>query len=1080
MKLGMQSGNSYGAPTFISGAPTVLPTNPNQTLAKLIVKGELGQIVQQWLVLQNKCTLGSASSCALRCQLPGIAPYHALLVMGSRQIFIRALAPKLSRNGVMVNELLLTDEQSTFEVAGHVFELIRTSKPNEVRPDNRAPLSKMKFTLARSMDTNPNRASGNAAEPVAAPIQTVRSVQPLQTQQPVSMAASTAQDSAVQARWISELIQSAMQPLERQLHEMAEPLAAVRSELNKRARRKRQQREANTTQSNPTPPTPNYTTQIDVQPQVAHLPEPIMVPIISPLVEEQLTQQSNSLSSLTERLAELKSNLVQLERTVTDGLASASQANAAASLATPDVSPRIESHLAQQSESLQHLNNRLNGVTQNIGALERVVTENFATVISTTSAPATIPTPVDMEPVHQALQKINTVTDQLQGLATQLDEVKMKLGTLEQTVQENLASTNDLKAMPTPASGAALQQLAEVTDQISLMIQAINQRQMTLVESDEAWRDQVRSQLTQMQSSVSSTESSIQTLSAQRPQILKGTCPTSAALISNGHLRNTQAAPAAAAVTLPQSNLAFEEPAAQSANASPAISVAQNVPAASTDIVAVEPVQTSWQSQVQNEFVGFAAASSIEEQTGFESSNAWQTAAPIAPEPEPAIKLPEQAAASVSEWAVEPTPAPSSEFKVEPENANFIEESIDQGPVESNVAVNELPSWWTDDDKTIYQDDSTANASTDSTWNLGSSIPPESNSEVGDLASEDDGAQASNLVSWGVDTSSFEPSAEGIEAGDAFNELANEESIAGDDESELSSLLERFGFARDDAAEASEPAIASLSEPIESIDRFASPEPEESIAYQEELIEEPLYDTTGELESISKEESYLPEITPEPEPAHIAPAHTAPALSSSSDSIADEGSEEESIEDYMKRLMARMRGGSVEEESKASTASASSNSAVTPSKPQTETTNAAGKIALPAAATERSNASTTSPFNPEEYVPKALAPEKTRNMAAMRELANTSARSAIQVSARRRYGTAIAMKLAIALIGLGVGATLVMINGLNVNIGLIATIASFMVALIWGFDAITTIRPLLFAPPETKNVEPVVMEEPQS
>ena len=1071
MKLGMQSGNSYGAPTFTSGAPTVLPTNPNQTLAKLIVKGELGQIVQQWLVLQNKCTLGSASSCALRCQLPGIAPYHALLVMGSRQIFIRALAPKLSRNGVMVNELLLTDEQSTFEVAGHVFELIRSSKPNEARTDNRAPLSKMKFTLARSMDTNPNRASGNAAEPVAAPIQTVRSVQPLQTQQPVSMAASTAQDSAVQARWISELIQSAMQPLERQLHEMVEPLAAVQSELNKRARRKRQRRESTAAQPNQAPVTPNYMTQIDVQPQVAHLPEPIMVPIISPLVEEQLTQQSNSLSSLTERLAELKSNLVQLERTVTDGLASASQANAAASLTTPDVSPRIESHLAQQSESLQHLNNRLNGVTQNIGALERVVTENFATVISTTSAPATVPTLVDMEPVHQALQKINTVTDKLQGLATQLDEVKTKLGTLEQTVQQNLASTNDLKAMPKPASGAALQQLAEVADQISLMIQAINQRQMTLVESDETWRDQVRSQLTQMQSSVSSTESSIQTLSTQRLQIIKGTCPTSAALISNGHLRNTQAAPAATAVTLPQSNLAFEEPAAQSANALPAISVAQNVPAASTDIVAVEPVQTSWQSQVQNEFVGFAAASGIEEQTGFESSAAWQTATPTAPEPEPAIKLPEQAAASVSEWAVEPAP----EFKLEPENANFIEETIDQGPVESNVAVNELPSWWTDDDKTIYQDDSTASASTDSTWNLGSSIPSESSSEVGDLASEDDVAQASNVSSWGVDTSSFEPSAEGIEAGDAFNELANEESIAGDDESELSSLLERFGFARDDAAEASEPAIASLPEPIESIDRFAAPEPAESIAYQEELIEEPLYDTTGELESISKEESYLPEIIPEPEPAHAAPA-----LSSSSDSIADEGSEEESIEDYMKRLMARMRGGSVEEESKASAASASSNSAVTPSKPQTETTNAAGKIALPAAATERSNASTTSPFNPEEYVPKALAPEKTRNMAAMRELANTSARSAIQVSARRRYGTAIAMKLAIALIGLGVGATLVMINGLNVNIGLIATIASFMVALIWGFDAITTIRPLLFAPPETKNVEPVVMEEPQS
>ena len=65
------------------------------------------------------------------------------------------------------------------------------------------------------------------------------------------------------------------------------------------------------------------------------------------------------------------------------------------------------------------------------------------------------------------------------------------------------------------------------------------------------------------------------------------------------------------------------------------------------------------------------------------------------------------------------------------------------------------------------------------------------------------------------------------------------------------------------------------------------------------------------------------------------------------------------------------------------------------------------------------------------------------------------------MSARRRYGTAIALKLAIALVGLGVGVTLMMINGFNVNIGLIAAIASFFVALIWGFDAFTTLKPLL-------------------
>ena len=173
--------------------------------------------------------------------------------------------------------------------------------------------------------------------------------------------------------------------------------------------------------------------------------------------------------------------------------------------------------------------------------------------------------------------------------------------------------------------------------------------------------------------------------------------------------------------------------------------------------------------------------------------------------------------------------------------------------------------------------------------------------------------------------------------------------------------------------------------------------------------------------------------------------------------------------------MARMRGGSLEEEPKLSSPPPVALAPATPA-PLVDSTSPS-KISLPAPVTERVPSSTTSPFNPEDYVPKALAPEKNRNMAAMRELANTSARSAIQVSARRRYGTAVALKLAIALIGLGVGVTLVMINGFNVNIGLVAAIASFLVALIWGFDAFTTLKPLLRTAGET--IESAKPTEPE-
>jgi hypothetical protein len=118
-------------------------------------------------------------------------------------------------------------------------------------------------------------------------------------------------------------------------------------------------------------------------------------------------------------------------------------------------------------------------------------------------------------------------------------------------------------------------------------------------------------------------------------------------------------------------------------------------------------------------------------------------------------------------------------------------------------------------------------------------------------------------------------------------------------------------------------------------------------------------------------------------------------------------------------------------------------------------------VANPGLAGETLSQSWTEPFDPETYVPRGLPAEKNRDIDALRELANTSARSAIQVSARRRHSTAILVKTSVALVGLSAGGALVGINGLRVNIALIATIASFLVAAIWGYDALATLRPLL-------------------
>ena len=97
--------NSTTTDSQATGFPLVIATQTQQPTARLQLYNSHGQVIQQWLVKSNKCTLGSAVSCSLRCELPGVAPYHALLVVGARQIFIRALAPKLTRDGKKLQDI---------------------------------------------------------------------------------------------------------------------------------------------------------------------------------------------------------------------------------------------------------------------------------------------------------------------------------------------------------------------------------------------------------------------------------------------------------------------------------------------------------------------------------------------------------------------------------------------------------------------------------------------------------------------------------------------------------------------------------------------------------------------------------------------------------------------------------------------------------------------------------------------------------------------------------------------------------------------------------------------------------------
>jgi hypothetical protein len=163
--------------------------------------------------------------------------------------------------------------------------------------------------------------------------------------------------------------------------------------------------------------------------------------------------------------------------------------------------------------------------------------------------------------------------------------------------------------------------------------------------------------------------------------------------------------------------------------------------------------------------------------------------------------------------------------------------------------------------------------------------------------------------------------------------------------------------------------------------------------------------------------------------------------------------DEESIDDYMAQLMARVRGGSKGPEIAGGRPMASR---VQPPPPAPVAHSAAkgndGPRTLPSAPASR---------EPLELSPRAAAPEKQLGFSAMRELANFSARHAITHHTRRQMRLGNRIKLLICLAGLIAGGSLLWLWSLpsGADLTFYAALVSFLVALWWGIQyAIVTGR----------------------
>ncbi len=109
----------------------------NSGYGQLILRDSLGKVAQKWTLSNPKCVLGSGTNCNVSCQLPGIADHHVLMIIGAKQVFLRALALGLTRHGQNITELVIPGNEPNFEfeIAGHHFQYSREASLQPVKKE---------------------------------------------------------------------------------------------------------------------------------------------------------------------------------------------------------------------------------------------------------------------------------------------------------------------------------------------------------------------------------------------------------------------------------------------------------------------------------------------------------------------------------------------------------------------------------------------------------------------------------------------------------------------------------------------------------------------------------------------------------------------------------------------------------------------------------------------------------------------------------------------------------------------------------------------------------------------------------
>lgn len=291
---------------------------------------------------------------------------------------------------------------------------------------------------------------------------------------------------------------------------------------------------------------------------------------------------------------------------------------------------------------------------------------------------------------------------------------------------------------------------------------------------------------------------------------------------------------------------------------------------------------------------------------------------------------------------------------------------------------------------------------------------------------------------------------------------------------------------KEDTAKAAEEALARMKaagifrdlgddEPSDEVEEPFTPTPEYEPAsieepaeapVQEPVEEEPAKPSLGDAAPVSfidqyggafdeeDDEDYQP-VEPLSAPAHepeSEPVHQ----------FEEEDDHESSIEDYMAQLMQRMQGGPA-----ALSAPAAAPKAVPRSQP--------AQKAKPEVVAKPVEEAPQPVLDPSEYKPRSNAPEQTSNLAAMRDLANQTARSAIKTSTKKVRWAYAGARFGMALFFFAIGAVMLYMTSSIISPMFLGSLVTFVgggVLCYQGAQVIAGHDPHAGRKPKAKSVDP--------